>query len=132
MTKDVCQRSMLCRPLFLLPTRAPVLKGLHPVGSRQLPVSHQLVHLAVLHRPVAWCVSRTRRIVSPLIRAMELQDEAAGMPISHHGRVMEMARGHGGIVNPLPRDLHVRRLLCLLGQHRPLVKAVLVFSHRHL
>jgi len=32
---------------------------------------------------------------------MELQDEAAGMAINHHGRVIEMAQSHGGIVNPL-------------------------------
>jgi len=45
---------------------------------------------------------RTRRIVSPLIRAMELQDEAAGMEISHHCRVTEMAQGHGGSSTPCP------------------------------
>jgi len=45
---------------------------------------------------------RTRRIVSPLIRAMELQDEVAGMEISQHGRVMEMAQGHGGSSTPSP------------------------------
>ena len=52
MTKDVCQKSMLCRPL-LLQTRGVVIERLHSVGSRQHPVSHLLVHLAVLHRSVA-------------------------------------------------------------------------------
>ena len=63
---------------------------------------------------------------------MELQDEAIGMAISHRGKIMEMAQGHGGIANPLPRDLRVRRLLCLLVQRGPPVRAANVFSHRNL
>jgi len=63
---------------------------------------------------------------------MELQDEAVGMAIGHHGRIMVMAQGHGGIANPLPRDLRVCRLLCLLDQRGLLVRAAHVFSHRNL